>query len=63
MSQINKPTECVYYILVGDVIHHGCVMPNQVMNSQIEDMRTFTNEQEWVDALLVLGITLDNEII
>mgnify|MGYP003635918846 FL=1 len=63
MSEINKPAECIYYILVGDAVHHGCVMPNQVMNSQIEDLRTFTDEQDWVDALLVLGITLGNEII
>ena len=63
MLRIDNPDESTYYILVGYVTHYGCVEPDQVMNSQIEDMRTFTDEQEWIDALLVLGITLDEEPI
>ena len=63
MPRINMPDENTYYILVGEVTHYGCVAPTQVMNSNIENITIFNDEAAWIAALLVLGITLDEEPI
>jgi hypothetical protein len=63
MSKIEYPLEPIFYILSGSgpVIHYGCVTSNQVMESAIQNMQTFTDKAEWIEALNSLGI--DNESI
>ena len=56
MPKIEYPLDPKFYILSGPVIHYGCVTSNQVMESAIENMQTFEDKAEWIDALKSLGI-------
>ena len=61
-SNITKPLQDVYYILKNGNIHYGMVCTNQVLNSNMETMITFTDEMEWVTELINLGISEQNLI-
>lgn len=63
MSEIKKPVQRTWYIIQNGTTHYGYVDPDQVMDSGKENLQIFLNEQDWLDALLLLGIDPNNEEI
>lgn len=62
MESITGHTVSTYWIMKAidnSVIHYGCVSVGAVVDSGQEVKETFTVEQDWLDRLSVLGITIE----
>jgi hypothetical protein len=58
---IHKPTDFIYWIALeeGELKLYGGVGPNQVCDIKYTDVQEYTNEQEWIDALVALGVDVE----
>ena len=63
---IYKPTELTYFIAKdesGNVTDKGFVGIGLVWTTKWNDIKKFTNKQEWIDELLKEGIIINEEMI
>jgi len=45
----------------GTIIHHGVLEPNVELTSGQETLQQFTTEQDWLNELTNLGVSIINE--
>ena len=62
MKELKNHTVKTWWIMKSidnSVIHHGVAEVGQEVSSGQDELETFTVEQEWIDRLAVLGITIE----
>jgi len=62
MVDIKNHTQTTWWIAKSTdntIIHYGVVDINNIVESGQEELEMFIVEQEWIDRLLVLGITIE----
>jgi hypothetical protein len=65
-NEISKPEQTTYFIArdkIGNIVDNGSVGVKQVWTSKWQDVKRFTNKQEWLDELKENGVTPIEEIL
>jgi hypothetical protein len=65
-NEISKPEQITYFIARDEndnIVDKGWVGTKQVWTAKWQDIKRFTNKQDWLDELLANGITPEEEVI
>ena len=62
MEYRNETESTVYWIATKEgVVNYGSVQPTALVTAIYYVLTTFVNEQDWLDELSLLGITIENQ--